>query len=450
MFTLDSNTIESLRTLDISLDSLSINNIIDKNSINLLKSLSTKSTSNRISIILSNPSNNAKILKNSLINIVNNNDQSITNSNLIIEYILTIIYDGISTSINDSIFTKCIFDNDDNDSTFINLLIKLLTTPSNISTLSAHALITYKIDFNGLIDESLLINYINLLLVSNTQNQFIGLQLLKELLINKSIRDKFTLNIINDITSFKSFYNILINKSIELQMKYLIIYIIWCLSFNKNFIKLILINDNQFNQLIPILLNYSNDAIKEKIVRLSISTLLNFINFSNNDNKLIKKILLFNGLEIIKNLNLRKWSDNDLKDDLISLLEILQNSVNLLTNFDEYDNEINSMKLIWSPCHKNLNFWIDNLSKFKENNFKILKKLLLLIESDNINTDDKFQNQSIVCYDISMLIKTDNSMLDKILQLGFKNKIMALMNSPNANVKFEALKTLQLLVSMSL
>ena len=108
------------------------------------------------------------------------------------------------------------------------------------------------------------------------------------------------------------------------------------------------------------------------------------------------------------------------------------------------------MKLIWSPCHKNLNFWIDNLSKFKENNFKILKKLLLLIESDTLSNDDKFQNQSIVCYDISMLIKTDNSMLDKILQLGFKNKIMALMNSPNANVKFEALKTLQLLVSMSL
>lgn len=150
----------------------------------------------------------------------------------------------------------------------------------------------------------------------------------------------------------------------------------------------------------------------------------------------------------------RKWSDNELKDDLNTLYDLLNDSIKSLTNFDEYENEIKTKHLLWSPCHKNSEFWYDNIDKFKENNWKLLKSLIALLSDDNsapdANVNQLYINQSIICYDLSMLIKVAPEVVKVINSLGTKTKIMTLMNSPNSNVKFEALRTTQLLVANSL
>lgn len=289
---------------------------------------------------------------------------------------------------------------------------------------------------------------------SNTQYRFLGVQLLKEILSVKEFREIY----LKKPEYLDALIKIMLEKNIELQMRYLSIYCLWTLTFDPKTNHL-LTTDAKYSEIIPTMFKFSNDAVKEKVVRLSISILINFLDISGSPSsksqtEIIKKFLLANGLTIVKNLIERKWSDNELKDDLNTLYDLLNDSIKSLTNFDEYENEIKTKHLLWSPCHKNSEFWYDNIDKFKENNWKLLKSLIALLSDDNsapdANVNQLYINQSIICYDLSMLIKVAPEVVKVINSLGTKTKIMALMNSPNSNVKFEALRTTQLLVANSL
>ncbi|ODV61526.1 H(+)-transporting V1 sector ATPase subunit H [Ascoidea rubescens DSM 1968] len=255
----------------------------------------------------------------------------------------------------------------------------------------------------------------------------------------------------------------------DLQTQYKALLSLWLLSFNPSYaVDLVLNNKNLLKTLITI----SNDSIKEKIVRLSISILLNFINTTNDLNnnytnkpliakkKKITKILLLNdSLPIITNLNQRKWSDEELIDDLNNLLEILNNSYQNLTTFDEYIIELDSMEFNWSPPHKNKEFWINYINNFKLNDWKLFKRLMNLFNStlSNLiiynNDSEKLKTLNktlaVICNDISNVINLLPESMVILNNLGSKQKIMSLMNSSDINLRYEALKTTQVLVAHS-
>lgn len=253
----------------------------------------------------------------------------------------------------------------------------------------------------------------------------------------------------------------------DLQIQYKTLLSLWLLSFNPSYsVELALNNKNLLKTLITI----SNDSIKEKIVRLSISILLNFINTDSNINnnnksliskkKKITKILLLNDfLPIITNLNQRKWSDEELVDDLNNLLEILNNSYQNLTTFDEYLIELDSMEFSWSPPHKNKEFWINYINNFKLNDWKLFKRLIGLFNTTLLSLinykddNDKLRNfnktLAVICNDISNIINLLPESMIILNKLGSKQKIMSLMNSSDINLRYEALKTTQVLVAHS-
>ncbi|GME85258.1 unnamed protein product [Ambrosiozyma monospora] len=285
---------------------------------------------------------------------------------------------------------------------------------------------------------------VDLLSNSEVSVQYIGIQLLKELLTIKEYRTlyweyeaKYFPNLLKVFKDFKG----------ELQMKYQTILAVWLLTFSKKSITDI---NNKYPELIGALYKVAKDAVKEKIVRLAIGALVNLLNIDSNKELVVKQYLLCNGLETTKQLIDRKWADEELKSDLNILLETLNEAVSILTTFDEYENELKTKKLVWSPPHKSDEFWYENLDRFKENNWKLLKELVSLLDLPVIDQEQSYQNEAIVCFDVSQLIKVAPESAKALNKIGGKARIMSLMTSPNSNVKFEALRTTQQLVAHTL
>lgn len=359
------------------------------------------------------------------------------NKSDLVNFLLSIIYDG--ASYNNQFILK-LYTSHKDYTPFVSLLNLELDDISKI--LSLYTIVSFltlvgETKGNVKIVKSVYLELTKYLKAS-TQLQYIGLQLLKELLNVKSYRGYFNAS--------SELLDILEDKSIELQMKYLTIYALWVISFDSAKINLII---KEHPNLIPVLFNLANDAIKEKVTRLSISILVNIITL-NPSLATLKKYHLANGLTITKNLIDRKWSDEDLKNDLNLLLDQLNDSLKDLTTFDEYENELLTHHLHWSPCHANQEFWVDNIDKFKANNWSLVRQLIELLDYNVNDNEQLFVNQAIVCFDLGMIIKLDDSIVRFINNNGYKEKIMQLMNSPNSNVKFEALRTTQLLVSKTL
>ncbi|KAI0460842.1 hypothetical protein LJB42_001489 [Komagataella kurtzmanii] len=272
--------------------------------------------------------------------------------------------------------------------------------------------------------------------------QFIGAQLLKELLSVKIYRDLFW----NGPNKWlKDLLNLFENTTPDLQLKYYALLSVWLLTFNKDIVNEL---PNQHPEIVPLLLNIAKESVKEKLVRVAVSSLLNLVSVDNNE-AIVKVVLLHKGLITVKKLNERKWTDEELKVDLENLLTVVNETVITLTTFDEYENELKTGKLTWSPAHKAEQFWIDNSAVFKEQNWKHLKTLLSLLEgSSDLEPSQKYLNQAIVCHDVAELLKHLPESLDVLNKLGAKAKIMALLNSPDANVKYEALNATQTFVSL--
>lgn len=279
-----------------------------------------------------------------------------------------------------------------------------------------------------------------------TDLNFAGVQLMKELLQIKQYRDYYWTQQHED---FPPLLQILVERRGELQMKYYTTLAVWLITFNKQAV--IDINE-QYPNIIETLYGISKDAVKEKIVRLAIDSLLNLLNISDSKLKeqVVKHYLLAGGLDITKQLLERKWADEELKDDLNVMLETLNEAVTTLTTFDEYLNELTTKTFVWSPLHKSEEFWYENIDRFKANGWKLLKEMLALLKEETDDEKRLYQNQAVICHDVNQMIQQAPETVRAVEKNGGKTTIMNLMNSASSNVKYEALRTTQQLVAMSL
>lgn len=68
--------------------------------------------------------------------------------------------------------------------------------------------------------------------------------------------------------------------------------------------------------------------------------------------------------------------------NLLSFMdEKLKEGIQTLSNFDKYRKEVMSGQLEWGPMHTTEVFWRDNVEKFEERDFQLLRVLLKLIEA---------------------------------------------------------------------
>lgn len=65
-------------------------------------------------------------------------------------------------------------------------------------------------------------------------------------------------------------------------------------------------------------------------------------------------------LPFVTSLQSRKWSDDEIVEDLDYLSTELKSRVEGLTTYDEWLSEVESGHLVWSPVHESEEFWREN------------------------------------------------------------------------------------------
>ncbi|KAH7294862.1 hypothetical protein KP509_27G022400 [Ceratopteris richardii] len=206
----------------------------------------------------------------------------------------------------------------------------------------------------------------------------------------------------------------------------------WLLSFNDDAIDAI-----STSHALPRLAEVARTSTKEKVVRVAILTLRNLVNKDNLASKMVDIDLP----KIIQNLKLKAWTDEDLLDGLTALEDRLEVSIKTLSSFDKYKQEVLSGNLDWSPMHKDLPFWRENVNKFEDHDFQVVRLLVTLL-----GTSKDPRTLAVCCHDVSQFVQAHPSGRQILLDMKAKNPVMNLMEHENPEVRREALLCVQKLL----
>mmetsp|Transcript_17469 Transcript_17469/g.30112 ORF Transcript_17469/g.30112 Transcript_17469/m.30112 type:complete len:470 (-) Transcript_17469:767-2176(-) len=223
-------------------------------------------------------------------------------------------------------------------------------------------------------------------------------------------------------------------KSQSLQLLYQTIFCIWLLSYYQEAIPAF-----ADAGVVPGLIQLLKTVTKEKVVRISVATLINVLGKGRYSNDMVQYGLV----RVLQTLSYHKWSDDDLIDDMKLLIDSLAESIKELSSFDVYRMEVLSGKLDWTPVHKQESFWKENSTKFEGNDAQVLKVLV-----DLLKTSKDPKALAIACHDLGEFIRFHPRGKNMISSLGAKVELLKLMEHSDVDVRKYALLAVQkLLVS---
>ncbi|KAF8337633.1 armadillo-type protein [Cantharellus anzutake] len=228
------------------------------------------------------------------------------------------------------------------------------------------------------------------------------------------------------------------NSNVSPQLTYQAVYCLWLLSFDTSIAQAI----NKKYDIIPAFIKIAKIAVKEKVIRVIIATFRNMVTKAPAEN--LPAMLVAESLPLVKNLSTRKYSDEEVIDDLDFLRDELARNFESLSTYDEYASELESGRLSWSPVHESETFWKENSSKLNDNDYEKLKILLRIIR-----TAEDSVVLAVAIHDIGQYIKYSGKGRRAVNDLGGKTRIMELMSHADPDVQFQSLVTVQRLVSHS-
>ncbi|KYQ90178.1 vacuolar ATP synthase subunit H [Tieghemostelium lacteum] len=345
----------------------------------------------------------------------------------IIQYLLTLINEVIQIEPKAaSYFAKLTKDND--ESYPYSVFLKLLGREDPYINLQASVIL-------GSImcagepkreDVEKLFNWISpLLRKSNSSEVEVGLIALQTILL----RDDYRL-IFKSLNGPEQLLSILQSANPNnIRLLYETLYTIWLLTFNEE-----IVAGYSGTGIVAKLVQLIKTLAKEKIVRLSISTLRNLMGKGTNNEEMIDNGVV-RMLDILSN---KRWDDQDIVEDIEAISKGLSSDIDKMSSFNKYKAEIISGDLEWTPVHKSERFWKENATKFEENNYQIIKYLQLILQKSSNAT-----HLSIACHDLGEFVRFHSRGKVIIESLGIKPDIMTLMSNTNEEVKKQALFALQ-------
>ncbi|KAG8863757.1 H(+)-transporting V1 sector ATPase subunit H [Tulasnella sp. 330] len=194
--------------------------------------------------------------------------------------------------------------------------------------------------------------------------------------------------------------------------------------------------------IVPLLMSIAQSVVKEKVQRVIVATYRNLVLKAPSAN--LPAMLVAKLLPFIKNLSTRKWSDEEIVEDIDFLKDELTKNFESLTTYDEYTSELSSGHLSWTPVHDSETFWKENASKLNERDYEQLKTLVALL----INSSDPTV-LAVASHDVGQYIKYYDRGKKPLDDLGGKTRMMELMTHENSDVRYQALITVQRLVSQA-
>ncbi|WWD20731.1 hypothetical protein CI109_105207 [Kwoniella shandongensis] len=222
------------------------------------------------------------------------------------------------------------------------------------------------------------------------------------------------------------------------QAQYWAITCLWQLSFEQVAAEGL---DKKYD-VVAVLTNVAKAAVKEKVTRVVIATFRNLIAIAPAQN--LPSMFMAKLLPFIISLQSRKWSDEEIVEDLDYLKQELKTRLDGLSTFDEYVSEIESGHLVWSPAHETEDFWKENGIKIgQESNGKVIKRLIELLK-----TSKDPLVVAVATHDIGQFVKWGGDKAKQtVTDLDGKTRVMELMSHENADVRYQALMTVQRLMS---
>ncbi|WOL14317.1 putative V-type proton ATPase subunit H [Canna indica] len=187
-------------------------------------------------------------------------------------------------------------------------------------------------------------------------------------------------------------------------------------------------------RVMPRLVEVVKGSTKEKVVRVIVLTLRNFLPKAACGAQMIDLGLP----QIVQSLKSQAWSDEDLLDALNQLEDGLKEHVKTLSSFDKYKQEVLLGHLDWYPMHKDPGFWRENITNFEENDFQILRVLVTILDTSSDPTA-----LAVACYDLSQFIQYHPAGRIIVADLKAKDRVMKLMTHENAEVTKNALLCIQ-------
>ncbi|RKP20575.1 ARM repeat-containing protein, partial [Rozella allomycis CSF55] len=224
------------------------------------------------------------------------------------------------------------------------------------------------------------------------------------------------------------------------QIQYQIIVSLWMLTFVEEIAQTL----QSEHQVLPVLIDIIKGTVKEKVIRATLSLFRNMLEKAKAEN--MHALIGAKTLSVIETLAGRKFTDEDITNDIKFLGEELRNVFNTLSSFDEYVSELRSGKLEWSPPHQSELFWKQNVIKFNEKDFEVLNnwsRILIRI----LATSEDPTVLSVACNDIGNYAKFYPNGRRYLQELGAKQKVMKLMSHENSEVKYHALMSVQNLMT---
>ncbi|KDQ13172.1 hypothetical protein BOTBODRAFT_33784 [Botryobasidium botryosum FD-172 SS1] len=220
------------------------------------------------------------------------------------------------------------------------------------------------------------------------------------------------------------------------QMTYQVCFCLWLLSFEVNIAQEI----NRKYDIIPLLTDIAKEAVKEKVTRVIVATFRNLVSKAPSAN--LPAMLVAQLLPFVKNLATRKWSDDEIVEDIAFLKDELAKNFESLTTYDEYTSELSSGHLSWTPVHESEMFWKENALRLNDREFEQLK---ILVELLNDSTDPLVL--AVAAHDLGQYVKYCDRGKQVVTDLGAKARVMELMTHDNPDVRYHALISVQRLIS---
>lgn len=185
---------------------------------------------------------------------------------------------------------------------------------------------------------------------------------------------------------------------------------------------------------LPRLIDVVKSSTKEKVVRVVVLSLKNLLSKGTLGAQMVDLGLP----QIVQSLKAQAWSDEDLLEALNQLESGLTDNIKKLSSFEMYKQQVQLGHLEWSPMHKDPIFWSENITKFEENDFQILKILLTILE-----TSSDPRTLAVACFDLSQFVQYHPAGRVIVTNLKAKEGVMKLMNHENVEVTKNALLCIQ-------
>lgn len=272
--------------------------------------------------------------------------------------------------------------------------------------------------------------------ISTTQDQNVDLQNLAIQSLSSILRSAENRSIFWNNEANISILQDLLKKHGGVQLQYNTLLVLWLLSFDKPVAEKL----NEQMDAVSLLSSIAKASFKEKVTRMAIATLRNLAKLAPA--KSVGPMLQADLLPFLKTLSARQWQDPDIKEDLDYLTAQLTARKEEMTSFDEYVTEVESGKLSWTPPHKSEEFWSANASSLTKNDNKLVKDLARIL-----STSQEPIVLAVACHDIGAFVKNYPEGRNVVQKIGAKGKVLELMASGDSELRYEALQTVQILLS---